>query len=151
MNVYNHFDMIPRADQIIRWEQAIRVLEALKPHERKKHFDMSAWGKKTPCGTVACAAGFCGLDRWFRKNGFRMDFKARTKILRGENTNSDADLEDYWGPPIKIPYFETVISDVSDFFGEDGSENIFFNSKRRPIDAVLKQMKRYLGKLKKQP
>ena len=39
---FKEFDYIPRAEQIERWEQAVRVLEALKPHQRKKHFDMSA-------------------------------------------------------------------------------------------------------------
>lgn len=153
MSAYEDFATIPRADQIARWEQAVRVLENLKPHERKKHFDMSAWGKKTPCGTVACAAGFCGLDRWFRKAGFSMDFKVRTKVLRGENgpEESSADLEGYWGPPIKVQYIETIISDVERFFGDEGTERIFFNSKRRPIEKVLGQMKRHLAQLKKRP
>jgi hypothetical protein len=156
MNTYENFSVISRADQITRWEQAIRVLESLKPHERRKHFDMSVWGKKTPCGTIACAAGYCGLDRWFRKNGFRMDFKLRTRILRGEtaSNDNDRDLEGYWGPPIKVEYVETEISDVEKFFGSDGSDGsdgIFFNSKRRSVDKVIKQMKKYLAKLKKQP
>ena len=56
-----------------RWNNAVRVLTALTPHERRKHFDMSNWGQKTACGTVACAAGFCGLDPWFRRRGLKLN------------------------------------------------------------------------------
>jgi hypothetical protein len=57
-------------DQYIeRWEQALRVLESMDEHTRTKHFDMWAWGSVTSCGTVACAAGHCALDPWFRERG----------------------------------------------------------------------------------
>lgn len=50
------------------WEQALRVLQQMTPHERKNHFDMRSWGHRTDCGTVACLAGHCYLDPWFQKN-----------------------------------------------------------------------------------
>ncbi len=59
-----------RATLIARWENALRVLKKMTPHERKKHFDMGTFGDQTPCGTVACLAGHCSLDPWFRRKGF---------------------------------------------------------------------------------
>lgn len=56
---------------IERYEQLIRVMQALSPHARKKHFDMRNWGQRTDCGTTMCAAGFAGSDPWFRKQGFK--------------------------------------------------------------------------------
>lgn len=53
-----------------RWEQALRVLKGLTPHERQKHFYMGTWGEETDCGTIACLAGHCSLDPWFRERGF---------------------------------------------------------------------------------
>jgi hypothetical protein len=72
------WDECSKKEQIERWENAVRILKSLTPHQRKEHFDMSHWGAKTPCGTVACAAGHCGLDPWFRKRGFKMDFVPAT-------------------------------------------------------------------------
>jgi hypothetical protein len=57
---------------IERLEQAIRVMRSLTPHQRKKHLDMRHWGYETECGTVACAAGHCGMDPWFRRRGFKL-------------------------------------------------------------------------------
>lgn len=72
--------MAPQADEqkmqkkfIERWENALRVLRQMTPHERKRHFDMSSWGVVTDCGTVACLAGHCSLDPWFRRRGFSAD------------------------------------------------------------------------------
>jgi hypothetical protein len=63
-----------RKQLIARWENALRVLETMTPHERRKHFNMARWGQKTECGTVACLAGHCSLDPWFRRRGFRGSF-----------------------------------------------------------------------------
>jgi hypothetical protein len=64
-------------DYVERWEQVLRVLEGLTPHEREKHFFMGIWGQETACGTVACAAGHCALDPWFRERGFIGEFDSR--------------------------------------------------------------------------
>ncbi|MGH2613168.1 MAG: hypothetical protein ACRDFB_09015, partial [Rhabdochlamydiaceae bacterium] len=55
-------------------EHALKVMTNMTPHQRKKHFNMSEWGKRTDCGTVACLAGHCSLDPWFRKQGFKGSF-----------------------------------------------------------------------------
>src|SRR6267378_1550966 len=72
--IMKHWDDITPKEQIARWEQVLRVLRGLTKHERKKHFNMGFFGQKTSCGTVACAAGHCGLDPWFRRRGFKLDF-----------------------------------------------------------------------------
>lgn len=59
-----------QVNYIERWEQALRVLENMTEHERLHHFDMSFWAKRTACGTVACLAGHCSFDPWFRERGF---------------------------------------------------------------------------------
>jgi len=40
-------------EKIERWQNALRVLKSLTPHQRRKHFNMANWGVKTECGTVA--------------------------------------------------------------------------------------------------
>lgn len=107
---------------IERWSNVERVLEAMPEHERQHHWDMSTWGKKTTCGTVACAAGTCGLDPWFRERGFKLEFDARG---------------------------EADISNVEGFFGLEGSKRIFFNSRQRPVDAVIGEVREYLGELQR--
>lgn len=105
---------------IERWANCERVLNNLPEHERRKHWDMSKWGVQTDCGTVACAAGHCGMDAWFRARGFKLDFAG--------------------GDP--------EISDVGEFFGIEGSRQIFFNAKRRPVEAVLEEVRAYLTELR---
>jgi hypothetical protein len=83
---------------------------------------MSQWGKLTDCGTVACAAGTCGLDPWFRARGFTLDF----------DDNGIAD-----------------ISDVPSFFGFEGSQRIFYNAQPRPVETVLGEVRDYLSELRK--
>jgi hypothetical protein len=66
------FSITPR-EKIERWENVLRVLKGLTPHQRAHHWDMESWGYNTHCGTVACAAGHCGLDPWFRRRGFKLN------------------------------------------------------------------------------
>jgi hypothetical protein len=108
---------------IERWTNAARVLDAMPAHERRKHWNMATWGEKTDCGTVACAAGHCGLDPWFRRRGFRLDF------------NKDQS--------------NAKISDVSAFFGFEGTSRIFFNSDARPVSKVLGEVRAYVAELRK--
>lgn len=105
--------MIELNELIERWTNAERVLALMPEHERLNHWDMSKWGIKTKCGTVACAAGHCGLDPWFRERGFRLDFNGTT---------------------------EGDISDVPGFFGIEGTARIFHNSKRRSVETVLSEI-----------
>lgn len=117
------------AELIERWEQCLRVLEQMPEHEREKHWDMSDWGNRTPCGTVACAAGHCGMDAWFRDRGFRMD------ILKCDCGSPDC--------------YNVEISNVNEFFGDEGADHIFCNSRQRPVEAVIEEVKAHIARLRK--
>jgi hypothetical protein len=113
---------ITRAQLVERWENVERVLKALSPHERRKHWDMSEWGMKTDCGTVACAAGHCGLDPWFRRRGFGLSFFSTSEY--GD------------------------IGDVDGFFGCLGTEIIFYDQRRRTVSTVIKEVRAHIKWLK---
>jgi hypothetical protein len=122
-------------EELERWENVLRVLRALTPHERKKHFQMDYWGKKTDCGTIGCAAGFCGLDPWFRRRGFKMNFY---KVGEDEK-------EQYPG----VTHFGEVNMGVAEFFGHDGAQ-IFLDAKPRSAGVVIKEVKAYIKQLKQE-
>lgn len=115
-----HWDDCTMEQKIERWENVERVLKALTPHERRKHWDMSQWGIKTDCGTVACAAGHCAMDTWFKRRG----------------------LKPFW-------WIDGVMDlHPEDFFGEDGSNDIFYNSTIRPVSKVIREVRAYIKRLK---
>lgn len=119
------------AQRIERWQNALRVLEELTPHERIKHWSMGWWGTKTDCGTVACAAGHCGLDPWFRRRGFQMNFEPR-----------------YWvGTSGRVQDWRVQMSSAADFFGYRGAERIFYNGRSRSVAQVITEVKDYLHEL----
>lgn len=113
--------MIQINELIERWGNVQRVLEAMPEHDREHHWNMGVWGEQTTCGTVACAAGHCGLDPWFRERGFKMDF-----------TENGSD-----------------ISDVMGFFGLEGSARIFLNSERRQVETVIAEVREHTSNLKR--
>lgn len=127
-NDFEHFDVIGRDAQIERWEQCARVLETMPEHERTQHWDMGTFGTHTACGTVACAAGHCGLDPWFRDRGFQLNF---IKCSCGD-------------PYCSVQRFSTPQL----FFGDKGTERIFLNCKSRPVEAVLAEVREYIAELK---
>jgi hypothetical protein len=100
--------------KIERWENVLRVLTAMTPHQRKKHFNMGTWAEQTDCGTVGCAAGLCSFDTWFRRRGFKSAFREYH------------DLDDS-GKEVTIltHYFADALPE--DFFGMDGYHGIFVN------------------------
>jgi hypothetical protein len=110
--------MISQNDLIERWQNVPRVLDTMTEKERQSNWDMGTWGRITECGTVHCAAGRCGLDPWFRDRGFKMDFDK---------------------------HGEAEITDVSEFFGYEGSWEIFLNSKQRPVEQVIEEVNAYLS------
>lgn len=116
------WDDCSRIEKIARWENALRVLEALPPHERSKHWDMEHWGRQTDCGTVACAAGHCGMDPWFKKRGLELTF-----------TES-------WGEKQRCDWNG---QEVKDFFGP-GAEEVFFYGDKRSVAAVIREVKSFL-------
>lgn len=119
-----------RREQLIeRWENCLRVLQNLTPHQRRKHWSMGSFGRKTECGTVACAAGHCGLDPWFRRRGFKMDFYTNSKgwavnTLAGNDDGKDIDIEG--------------------FFGKRGCNQILFDSHDRSVGKVIKEVKDHI-------
>lgn len=125
-------------EQIERMEQMLRVLGGLNKHERRKHFNMGTWGEKTPCGTVACAAGHAGLDPWFRRRGFRLDFKRHRK------------RRDEWGE-LREAYWSYDFPNAGPnaFFGTEVFEGIFVNNEEvRGIRQAERAIRDYIGQLK---
>lgn len=119
------FKECSREVRIERWENVVRVLENLTPHQRRRHWDMGNWTRRSDCGTIACAAGHCGMDAWFRRRGFKMGPK---------------DLYNPWS--------EDLWSSPDDFFGLDGSAKIFYNDTRRSVTEVIEEVKAYVESLK---
>lgn len=119
------------AERVERWQNVVRVLESLDKHQRTKHFSMRNWSDITECGTIACAAGWCGFDPWFHSQGFAM------RLFR------------YPPPPfstdsgVEIDY---ELGDVEEFFGTQGS-GIFYDSTARSFEKVLEEIREYLAKL----
>lgn len=112
---------------IERWEQCLRVLRDLTPHQRKKHFDMGGFIQDTACGTVGCAAGHCAMDAWFRRRGFA----AKP------------------GPHDKQWYLPADVY-IADFFGEEGSREIFHDLTQRPVGQVIREVSKHIKYLKAQ-
>lgn len=106
-----------------RWEQALRVLEAMTPHEREKHFNMGTWGEKTACGTIACLAGHCSFDPWFHARGFSGTFVPDYPVLVFPKTDPEA------------------------FFGERGYEYIL-TGPTYPWKTVVENVKVHIAYLK---
>ena len=130
-----HWNTLTQAQKIIRWENVLRVLRGLSRHERKKHWNMADWGEKTDCGTVACAAGHCGLDPWFRRQGLKFNFTkyAFTNEYFG-NWDVCTDTNDFT---------------VDHFFGDVGTYNIFYNGDARPVGKVINEVRCHLTQLRK--
>lgn len=108
-------------EKIERWEQAIRVLENMDEHTRTKHWHMAKWGVVTYCGTVACAAGHCGMDPWFMERGL---------VLHDDREWDGIN-----------PSFRAT---VREFFGDEGYHNIFMNGTERSVDQVINEIREYV-------
>lgn len=130
-----NFEECTKKEQIARWENVLRVLQALTPHQRRKHFDMAAWGYKTDCGTIACAAGHCSLDTWFRRRGFK-----------GKLANPNPQ----WGGKLELRFDDGSESGqfmggiIVKFFGvsedEDSPSCIFMNDNARTVGRVIREV-----------
>lgn len=95
---------------IERWEHALAVLLGMTEHERTKHFDMDSWGYVNQCGTVACLAGHCSLNPWFREHGFSSQIKNR--------------------------WLEFTESQPMPFFGKGGYQDVFLATRERYAQVV---------------
>ena len=123
------------AQKIERWENVERVLKALTPAQRRREWDMANWGIQTECRTIACAAGHCGLDPWFRRRGFKLKPRKR----REGNLMASAGGEGR---------FESSIYPEG-FFGWNGAERIFYNAQPRPVSAVIREVRAYIKELRR--
>jgi hypothetical protein len=129
-------------EQIERWTNVLRVLTKMTRHAREKHFDMSNWAEKTDCGTVGCAAGHCAMDPWFRRRGFKGEFRPYQYT----------DLPGF--------YWRFTGIEPEEFFGSDGHHRIFVNTELcNPEDedesrgasahrAVVAEVREYIKELK---
>lgn len=137
-----------KIDRIIeRWENVQRVLKALTPHERRHHFEMQSWGHKTDCGTVACVAGHCSLDPWFRRRGFAAEWDKGYDVedlvpTRGRSWSEMVD--DFFDPPNFEYAFGGTLSDIL-----SESTGIFYGGRGDSVGQVLKAIDVLLRKLRK--
>lgn len=113
--------MVTQGELIERWDNVERVLDKMPTHERERHWNMGTWGEVNECGTIACAAGHCGLDPWFRERGFALNFEDGA----------------------------AKITDVSTFFGLEGAGRIFLDPTERPVETVLAEVRAYSAELRK--
>lgn len=118
-----NFVELSAAKKVERWENVLRVLKNLSPHQRRKHFDMNNFLEETACGTVGCAAGHCAMDPWFRRRGLKAELES----------------DGYWYLPDGV--------DLHDYFGE-GSRTIFHNYEPRPVGVVMKEVRAHLKDLR---
>lgn len=135
---YTTWDNATDAEKVLRVRNLIRVLTGLTAHERKKHFDMGDWLEKNTCGTVGCAAGFCGIDPWFRRHGFKIDLVK----------NSAQDIAQSG-----VTHSLKQMTSPEDFFGDQLCDQVFINGvfmRGDGIDqhkAVLGAVRLYLKQL----
>lgn len=144
------FNDISHAARIERWKQAERVLKTLTPRQRKKEFDMANYGSATDCGTTACAAGFCGIDPWFRRRGLKMDLlRTDGKRIKFGTEPTAKEIRLFGDDDGTVGSTEFDGEQVLAFFGYQGAESIFFNTQQRSVGAVIAEVRRYIRDLEK--
>jgi hypothetical protein len=148
---------------IERWEKGLEVLKTMTPHERTNHFNMAAWGVKTDCGTVACAAGHFSLVPWFRKRGFRSVW--RKPVYKEQQAVLDPTMGRSWGLMIReFFYFDENLEDH--YAWDNASEldqiayrgaQVLFDGRRnhaevvRHVEGTIARLKEYRDRVKKPP
>jgi hypothetical protein len=97
---------------------------------------MSQWGYKNDCGTIACAAGHCSFDPWFRRRGF----KGKLVAIPGY-CGSEPELR-FDDGSVNGVWMENVIER---FFGptegDDSKDHIFSNETPRSVGVVIREVK----------
>jgi len=124
--------MATNEELIERWQNVERVLTNLPEHERRKHWRMSTWGRVTACGTIACAAGHCGMDKWFQSQGLTLQ----------PAQDGEANALFSGRDPTDI---------LPEFFGEDGVRWIFSDGTGRSVDEVVEEVREHIRWLQKRP
>ena len=150
---------------IERWENGLRVLKAMDPHEREKHFNMALWGKKTDCGTLACAAGHMSLDPWFRRRGFASVWRPPQLTRSDEETVIvlDPTQDRAWSEMIN-QFFYSNDRAFEDHYAGDFSEleqlahratQVLYDGRQTygevvaHIEGTIKRLKEYRDRVKK--
>lgn len=130
----------PTQKQLIeRWENVLRVLQGLSAHQRRKHWDMSNIAYATPCGTICCAVGYCGLDPWFRRRGLKTEIEPLPPEV------GDDEIDGYGLGMVQARHSS---SDVDTFFGDEGTYTIFWNATRRPVGQVIREVRMHIKRLR---
>lgn len=135
-----------KAKLIERWQNVLRVLENLSPHERRNHWDMATFGMQTDCGTVACAAGHCSLDPWFRRRGFAAEFDDGELNPTRDREWPDM-VEGFFGVPINS--FDSLGPDPDRTSLEYQGVRIFYNMNQRPVSQVIKEIRAFICMLER--
>lgn len=104
------YNLCNNAERVERFQQAIRVMSDMTAERIENEFNMSTWGEKTACGTVACAAGWCAMDPWFNERGLMMAEIERTDSYSGET----------W-----VDFTFSKEGNASQFFGEAAVDAVF--------------------------
>jgi hypothetical protein len=123
------FNACSLEEQVERWRHVERVLLALDEHARAEHWNMKTFGVKNECGTIACAAGHCGMDPWFIDQGLVLEV-----VGDGAATFSGG----CHAPDVILL-----------FFGLDGVSHIFLNCKKRSVDVVVLEVRDHIERLKR--
>lgn len=136
-------------EKIERWLNVDRVLNELTPHEREEYWDMSVFGARTACGTIACAAGHCERDDWFRAQGLVGLYNAESSwmfeiVFYHKNIVVTALLDKATIDGQVVPFSTMVMR----FFGDIGSGQIFLRSKPRSVDAVIQEVRGFIMTLR---
>ena len=142
---YKIWDELNPAEKVERWSHAVDVIAGLSEHERTYHFNMAVWGDITDCGTIGCAAGFCGMDPEFKEQGLEMEIISY---------HCDKKHHEVIWPKIRpFEFFGSYAYDRifvnPEFTDPDHHENRQFGTSGRATHArVLKEMQEYLEELK---
>lgn len=135
------WDDLSPAKKVARAEGVLRVLRGLTPSQRKNNFDMGVYLEKRPgCGTVGCAAGFCGLDEKFRRQGFGLKLvKVKVETLDDDDQPTGQFLT-YWSD-------EFTGYSPADFFGPD-LYNYVFMATHEDYAGTVRNVKEVIADLK---
>lgn len=131
---HHHFSNRELRQRVERLAKALEVLSRVKPSQFDMHtfYDNDAMPddrlrrtvhppEKSPCGTVGCAAGWCGTDPWFRKRRFTTDWMGNVRYQTKDNRVKDFTAT--------LAFFKLNEGDACYIFSPDhyryrGSENV---------------------------
>jgi hypothetical protein len=106
-----------------KFRQLIKVLQKVDASK----FDLSHFAAKRECGTVCCAVGWAGMNKWFRERGFKtypvygfvkhkgeQGFDAVVQFFEIDRDETEYLFHPYSYPP-KRSYLKYVINRIKSF------------------------------------